>query len=139
MQDIKKIIGINLKYIRHQNGLSQEKFYEKYKLSAKYFSSVERGEINIGVELLQELARVIGKTKFDGYASSFDSDIKTALDNMTNESYDVVAEVNAGNTDVVEAESVNGEENSNTGIVLAFIFGVVVVLGIIMGYSVRKK
>ena len=82
---------------------------------------------------------VIGKTKFDGYASSFDSDIKTALDNMTSESYDVVAEVNAGNTDVVEAESVSGEENSNTGIVLAFIFGVVVVLGIIMGYSVRKK
>lgn len=62
MQDIKKIIGTNLKYIRHQNGLSQEKFYEKYKLSAKYFSSVERGEINIGVELLQELARVIGTT-----------------------------------------------------------------------------
>lgn len=82
---------------------------------------------------------VIGKTKFDGYASSFDSDIKTALDNMTSESYDVVAEVNAGNTDVVEAESVSGDENSNTGIVLAFIFGVVVVLGIIMGYSVRKK
>ncbi len=82
---------------------------------------------------------VIGKTKFDGYASSFDSDIKAALDNMTSESYDVVAEVNAGNTDVVEAESVSGEENSNTGIVLAFIFGVVVVLGIIMGYSVKKK
>ena len=82
---------------------------------------------------------VIGKTKFDGYASSFDSDIKTALDNMTSESYDVVAEVNAGNTDVVEAESVSGEENSNTGIVLAFIFGVVVVLGVILGYSVRKK
>lgn len=62
MQDIKKIIGINLKYIRHQSGLSQEKFYEKYKLSVKYFSSIERGEINIGVELLQELARVIGTT-----------------------------------------------------------------------------
>ncbi len=82
---------------------------------------------------------VIGKTKFDGYASSFDSDIKTALDNMTSDSYDVVAEVNAGNTDVVETESVSGEENSNTGIVLAFIFGVVVVLGAFMGYSVRKK
>lgn len=82
---------------------------------------------------------VIGKTKFDGYASSFDSDIKAALDNMTSESYDVVAEVNAGNTDVVEAESVNSEEKNNTGAVLAFIFGVVVVLGVIMGYSVKKK
>ena len=82
---------------------------------------------------------VIGKTKFDGYASSFDSDIKAALDNMNSESYDVVAEVNAGNTDIVEAESVNSEEKNNTGAVLAFIFGVVVVLGVIMGYSVKKK
>lgn len=82
---------------------------------------------------------VIGKTKFDGYASSFDSDIKAALDNMNSESYDVVAEVNAGNTDIVEAESVNSGEKNNTGAVLAFIFGVVVVLGVIMGYSVKKK
>lgn len=82
---------------------------------------------------------VIGKTKFDGYASSFDSDIKAALDSMNSESYDVVAEVNAGNTDIVEAESVNSEEKNNTGAVLAFIFGVVVVLGVIMGYSVKKK
>ena len=58
---------------------------------------------------------------------------------MNSESYDVVAEVNAGNTDIVEAESVNSEEKNNTGAVLAFIFGVVVVLGVIMGYSVKKK
>lgn len=55
--DIKEIIGINLKYIRQQSGLSQEKFYERYGLSAKYLSSVERGEKDIGVEFLQALSR----------------------------------------------------------------------------------
>ncbi len=54
--DVKQIIGMNLKYIRYQKGLSQEKFYAKYHLSCKYFSSIERGEINIGVETLQALA-----------------------------------------------------------------------------------
>ena len=58
-QDIKKIIGNNLKYIRYQSGLSQEKFYEQYHLSTKYFASIERGEINIGVELLSALAKVL--------------------------------------------------------------------------------
>jgi len=56
--DIKKIIGINLKYIRYQSGLSQEKFYEKYGLSVKYLSAVERGEKDIGVDLLQALSKV---------------------------------------------------------------------------------
>ena len=54
MSDIKKVIGNNLRYIRYQSGLSQEKFYEKYHLSVKYLSSIERGEINIGVELLEQ-------------------------------------------------------------------------------------
>ena len=57
MQDIKKIIGTNLKYIRYQSGLSQEKFYEKYGLSCKYLSAIERGEVNIGVEMLQAMSR----------------------------------------------------------------------------------
>ncbi len=55
--DIKKIIGMNLKYIRYQSNLSQEKFYSKYHLSTKYMAQVERGEINIGVELLDALAK----------------------------------------------------------------------------------
>ena len=54
MSEIKKVIGNNLRYIRYQSGLSQEKFYEKYHLSVKYLSSIERGEINIGVELLEQ-------------------------------------------------------------------------------------
>jgi len=57
LQNIKEIIGNNLKYIRFQSGLSQEKFYEKYGLSVKYFSSIERGEVNIGVETLEAISK----------------------------------------------------------------------------------
>ena len=59
MKDIKKIIGVNLRYVRFQSGLSQEKFYEKYNLNPKYLACVERGEINIGVEFLAALATVL--------------------------------------------------------------------------------
>ncbi len=59
MQDIKKIIGINLRYIRFQEGLSQEKFCDKYKFSTKYFSTLERGEANIKVDTLQLIAEVL--------------------------------------------------------------------------------
>ena len=60
--DIKKVIGNNIKYIRYQSGLSQEKFYEKYHLSTKYLACIERGEINIGVELLEALAKCFKTT-----------------------------------------------------------------------------
>ena len=56
MQDIKKTIGNNLRYIRFKQGLSQEKFYEQFNLNPKYLASIERGEINIGVEFLANLA-----------------------------------------------------------------------------------
>lgn len=57
MEDIKKIIGMNLKYIRYQSGLSQEKFYEQYDLNPKYLACIERREINISVNFLFALAK----------------------------------------------------------------------------------
>lgn len=56
---IQKIVGQNLKYIRFQAGLSQEKFYEKYGLNYKYLASVERGEVNVSVEFLYNLAKLL--------------------------------------------------------------------------------
>lgn len=58
MEDIKKIIGMNLKYIRYQSGLSQEKFYDQFELNPKYLACVERGEINISVEFLFAKAKI---------------------------------------------------------------------------------
>lgn len=56
---IQKIVGNNLKYYRFQSGLSQEKFYEKFGLSYKYLASVERGEVNITIEFLDKLAKLL--------------------------------------------------------------------------------
>lgn len=56
MKDIKKIIGINLRYIRYQSGLSQEKFYAKYNMNSKYLACIERGEINMTIDYLYELS-----------------------------------------------------------------------------------
>lgn len=84
---------------------------------------------------------VIGKYVFNGYASSDNEKIKTALDSLAESEspYDVVKEVEAGNLDEVETEVVGAKENKTTGIVLAFIFGVVIVLILFAGYIITKK
>jgi len=59
MKNIKKVVGNNLKYYRFQSGLSQEKFYEKFGLNPKYMACVERGEINVSIEFLNNLSAVL--------------------------------------------------------------------------------
>lgn len=59
MNTIQNVIGRNLKYFRYQSGLSQEKFYEKFGLNYKYLASVERGEVNVSVEFLDTLAKLL--------------------------------------------------------------------------------
>ena len=59
MKTIQNIIGMNLKYYRYKSGLSQEKFYEQYGLNSKYLASVERGEVNVSVEFLYNLAKIL--------------------------------------------------------------------------------
>ncbi len=56
---MKKIVGRNLKYYRYKTGLSQEKFYEQYNLNPKYLASIERGEINVTIDFLENLAKIL--------------------------------------------------------------------------------
>ena len=65
MKDVKKLIGRNLKFFRFQTGLFQEKFYGEYKLNPKYMACVERGEINVSVEFLNNLAELLNKEIID--------------------------------------------------------------------------
>ncbi len=80
---------------------------------------------------------VIGTKVFNGYASSDDEEIIETIEEYAAEEnpYDVVAEVESGNLDEVEVE----EEKTATGIVLVFIFGVVIVLIVFAGYIINKK
>ena len=56
---LRTIVARNLKYIRYQKNLSQEDFYEHYNLNPKYYSMIERGEINIRVSTIDKLAKTL--------------------------------------------------------------------------------
>lgn len=76
---------------------------------------------------------VIGEETFDGYASDYDEDIKSALEKLveTENPYDVVEDVENGNTTTTEKD--------NTGIVLTFVFGMTVMIGMFLGYKLIVK
>lgn len=88
---------------------------------------------------------VIGKAVFNGYGSEYDEDISKAIEKLStsDEAYDVVKELKSGITETVEKDTLKEEkevsDESNAGIVIAFIFGVVIVVGIFTGYQVSKK
>lgn len=79
---------------------------------------------------------VVGKDKFNGYATSYDERIKTAIDELVNseEKYDVVKEVEAGNLELVQKET-----NNNRAYVFVFIFGVIIALLAYAGYKEFNK
>jgi len=56
---IESIVGMNLKYLRYKSGLSQERFYEKLGLNHKYMASIERGEVNVSIVFLSNLAKLM--------------------------------------------------------------------------------
>ena len=56
---IQTVVGNNLKYFRYQSHLSQEKFYGQFGMNYRYLASVERGEINVSIEFLSNLAKVL--------------------------------------------------------------------------------
>lgn len=87
MEDIKKIVGRNLKYFRFQSGLCQEKFYGGYKLNPKYMACVERGEINVSIEFLDNLAVLLEKEITDFFNTSKERIIKEKRIDSKKESY----------------------------------------------------
>ena len=58
--DMRKLVGRNVKRIRQENGLTQEKFAEVSGFSQQYISSLERGRRNPTVVTLYELATALG-------------------------------------------------------------------------------
>ena len=96
----------------------------------------ERVGAKFGDEVSGYPYMVIGTKVFNGYASSDDEEIVNEIETLisSDDPYDVVAEVESGNLDEVKTE-----EESSSGIVLAFIFGVIIVLILIMGYTLNKK
>jgi transcriptional regulator with XRE-family HTH domain len=56
----RRILGQTLRDLRKGAGLSQEKLAEKADLSGKYIGELERGVVNVSVDVLVRLAKALG-------------------------------------------------------------------------------
>ncbi len=64
MTDINKEVGFNIRKIREERGLSQEKLAALADLHRAYVGQIERGEKNIGLKNLEKIAKALRvKTK----------------------------------------------------------------------------
>lgn len=66
VEDIERIFVSNLKRLREQSGMSQEKLSIASKLSRAYVGRIEQnGEKNITIRTISRIARVLGVTVVD--------------------------------------------------------------------------
>jgi len=59
MKDINKEVGFNIRTIRQERGLSQEKLAALADLHRAYVGQIERGEKNIGLKNLEKIAKAL--------------------------------------------------------------------------------
>lgn len=57
---IKERIGVRIKELQQQPGLSQEKFALKIAMDRTYYASVENGKRNISIVNLEKIANGLG-------------------------------------------------------------------------------
>ena len=62
---LNKILGINLRYYRYRENLSQEKYYSKYKLSIKHLANIERGKENVSLDCVERISQAINISSTD--------------------------------------------------------------------------
>ncbi len=55
----RRALGGNLRTYRERAGLTQEKLAEKAELSPKFLGEVERGTVNVSVDVLARLAHAL--------------------------------------------------------------------------------
>ena len=59
MDSIGERIGLNIRIIREEQGLSQEKLAAIASLHRAYIGQIERGEKNIGLQNLEKIAKAL--------------------------------------------------------------------------------
>ena len=59
MSDIIKEVGFNIRRIRQELGISQEKLAALADLHRAYIGQIERGEKNIGLKNLEKIAKAL--------------------------------------------------------------------------------
>ncbi len=64
MKNYKKILGLNIKKLRKEQNLSQEKLAELASLHRTYIGAIERGERNVSLENIVSIGKAL-KTEPD--------------------------------------------------------------------------
>ena len=58
-QNIRKVLGVNVKYYRFLIGYAQEQLAEKCELSPRYISDIENFKGNIPIDTLENIAKYL--------------------------------------------------------------------------------
>jgi len=58
--DLKEVMAVNLRRLRHAQGLTQEELAESAGLSARYVGAIERAEVSASVSVLGRIADAMG-------------------------------------------------------------------------------
>lgn len=58
--DLKEIMAINLRRIRHDKQLTQEELADSAGLSARYIGAIERADVSASVTVLGQIANALG-------------------------------------------------------------------------------
>jgi transcriptional regulator with XRE-family HTH domain len=58
--DLKEVMAINLRRVRHDKQMTQEELADRAGLSARYIGSIERADVSASVTVLGQLAAALG-------------------------------------------------------------------------------
>lgn len=58
-QNIRKVLGVNVKYYRFLIGYTQEQLAEKCELSPRYISDIENFKGNVPIDTLENIAKYL--------------------------------------------------------------------------------
>lgn len=65
LMDIKEKIGLRLRELRKQKGLSQEKFAFECELDRTYIASIEQGKRNVSIANIEKIAKALNMSVYD--------------------------------------------------------------------------
>ncbi|QBZ98574.1 hypothetical protein GS03_02083 [Flavobacterium sangjuense] len=57
--DIKQRLGLKIKELRKQKGLSQERLANLAEIDRTYLPTIEKGERNVSIEVVEKLAKAL--------------------------------------------------------------------------------
>jgi transcriptional regulator with XRE-family HTH domain len=58
--DLKEVMALNLRRVRHAQSMTQEELAERAALSARYVGSIERASVSASVTVLGRIADALG-------------------------------------------------------------------------------